>query len=93
MNRLVLKAQVVERGALRYTPAGLPACDLGLKHESDVTEAGQPRKVFMEIKAVIIGDLAQRLMQRDIGSEATFAGFLTNQRNGRGTVFHITEFD
>ncbi len=93
MNRLVLQAQLVERGAVRYTPAGLPACDLGLKHESQVTEAGQPRKVFMEMRAVVIGDLAQRLIKLDIGSEATFAGFLTNQRNGRGTVFHITEFD
>ncbi|MEP7102565.1 MAG: primosomal replication protein N, partial [Burkholderiales bacterium] len=37
MNRLVLTAQLVERGALRYTPAGLPALDLSLKHESEVT--------------------------------------------------------
>ncbi|MEO8805817.1 MAG: primosomal replication protein N, partial [Burkholderiaceae bacterium] len=28
MNRLVLTAQLLERGALRYTPAGLPALDL-----------------------------------------------------------------
>jgi primosomal replication protein N len=37
MNRLVLQAQLVERGALRYTPAGIPALDLNLKHESQVT--------------------------------------------------------
>ena len=48
MNRLVLDATLVERAALRYTPAGLPALDLGLKHESTVTEDGQPRKVSME---------------------------------------------
>jgi hypothetical protein len=34
VNRLVLSAQLVERGALRYTPAGLPAFDLELKNES-----------------------------------------------------------
>ena len=55
MNRLVLAAQLVERGALRYTPAGLPALDLSLKHESEVSEDGQPRKVSLEIKAVAIG--------------------------------------
>ncbi len=93
MNRLVLQAQLIERGAVRYTPAGLPACDAGLKHDSQVTEAGHPRKVSMEIRAVAIGDIAQRLIRFELGSEATFAGFLTNQRNGRGTVFHITEFD
>jgi primosomal replication protein N len=93
MNRLVLKAQMVERGAVRYTPAGLPACDMVLKHESQLTEAGHPRKVSMEIRCVVIGDLAQRLLKLDLGSEADFAGFLTNQRNGRGIVFHVTEFD
>jgi primosomal replication protein N len=55
MNRLVLSAQLVERGALRYTPAGLPALDLSLKHESEVTQDGQPRKISMEIKARAIG--------------------------------------
>ena len=55
MNRLVLTAQLVERGAMRYTPAGLPALDLSLKHESEVTQDGQPRKVSMEIKARAIG--------------------------------------
>jgi primosomal replication protein N len=33
MNRLILAAELVERGATRYTPAGLPALDLGLKAE------------------------------------------------------------
>lgn len=93
MNRVVLSAQLVERGAVRYTPAGLPACDFQLKHESQVTEAGQPRQVFMEMRAVAIGDIAQRLVRLEIGTAGTFAGFLTNQRNGRGTVLHVTEFE
>jgi primosomal replication protein N len=92
MNRLVLSAQMVERGAVRYTPAGLPACDMVLKHESQLTEAGHPRKVSMEIRAVLIGDLVPAFMKLELGTQATFAGFLTNQRNGRGTVFHVTEF-
>ena len=45
MNRLVLQAQLVEKGAVRYTPAGLAAFDLSLKHESQVSQAGAPRKV------------------------------------------------
>ena len=44
MNRLVLQAQLVERSAPRYTPAGLPALDLSLRHESTVSEDGQPRR-------------------------------------------------
>jgi primosomal replication protein N len=93
MNRVVLSAQLVERGAVRYTPAGLPACDLGLKHESQVTEAGMPRKISLEIRAVALGEIAQRLLKLELGTTGTFAGFLTNQRNGRGTVLHVTEFE
>jgi primosomal replication protein N len=93
MNRLVLSAQLVQRGAMRYTPAGLPALDMSLKHESTVTQEGQPRKVSMEIKARAIGEITQRLLRLELGSEHGFAGFLGSQRNGRGTVFHVTELD
>ncbi len=93
MNRLVLTAQLVERGALRYTPAGLPAVDLSLKHESSVTQDGQPRQVSVEIKARAIGEITQRLAGVEMGSTHGFAGFLGSQRNGRGVVFHVTELD
>ena len=91
MNRLVLSAQLMERGAVRYTPAGLPALDLVLKHESEVTQDGRPRKVSMEIKARAIGDITRTLLALEIGSSHGFAGFLGSQRNGRGIVFHVTE--
>ena len=93
MNRLVLTAQLVERGALRYTPAGLPALDLSLKHESEATQDGQTRKVWFEIKARAIGEITQRVAKVEMGSTHGFAGFLGSQRNGRGVVFHVTELD
>ena len=93
MNRLVLTAQLVERGALRYTPAGLPAIDLSLKHESSVTQDGQPRQVSVEIKARAIGEITRRMAGIEMGSTHGFAGFLGSQRNGRGVVFHVTELD
>jgi primosomal replication protein N len=90
MNRLVLQAQLVGRAAVRYTPAGLPALDLQLKHESEVSEDGTPRKVSLEIKAVAIGAIARQAGQVAVGAEAQFAGFLAAARNGRGIVFHVT---
>ena len=93
MNRLVLQAQLIARATVRYTPAGLPALDLSLKHESEVTQDGQPRKVSMEIKARAVGEITQRLQGLEIGSSHGFAGFLGSQRNGRGIVFHVTELD
>jgi primosomal replication protein N len=91
MNRLVLNAHIVERSVLRYTPAGLPALDLSLKHESQVSQEGQARKVFFEIKARAVGSITQQVQALALGSDHGFAGFLGSQRNGRGIVFHITE--
>ena len=93
MNRLVLSATLSQRGAVRYTPAGLPALDLLLKHESQVTEDGQPRKVSMEIKAVAIGAITRQLLPLAIGTQAQVAGFLTAARNGKGLSFHVTEVE
>jgi primosomal replication protein N len=91
MNRLVLSAQLAERGALRYTPAGLPALDLGLVHESEVSQDGQPRKVSLQMKALAIGSMVEPLSKLSLGTEGRFAGFLAPARNGRGLLFHITE--
>ncbi|CAD5367250.1 Primosomal replication protein N [Rubrivivax sp. A210] len=93
MNRLVLAAALVERAATRFTPAGLPALDLGLKHESEVSEDGQPRKVSMEMRAVAIGAVTQGLLPLALGSACIFAGFITSTRNGRGLLFHITSVE
>jgi len=93
MNRLLLSASLVERQALRYTPAGLPALNLGLRHEGQASEDGQPRKVSVEIRAVGIGQVTQVLGAMALGSAGLFAGFLAPARNGRGLVFHITSVE
>jgi primosomal replication protein N len=93
MNRVVLSGVLVERQALRYTPAGLPALNLGLKHESTLSEDGQPRKVSMEMRAVAIGAITQPLGSMALGAEALFGGFLASARNGRGLLFHITSVE
>ncbi|MEH0165096.1 primosomal replication protein N [Paucibacter sp. JuS9] len=90
MNQLVLQAQIQELGLVRYTPAGLAALDFTLKAESEVTEAGRPRKVSMEIKAVAIGEICRSIQALGVAGNALFKGFLSNQRNGRGTIFHVT---
>lgn len=91
MNRLLLSATLLERGALRYTPAGLPALDLVLQHASEVEQAGHPRKVSLEIRALAIGDITGPAGRLALGSAAIFAGFLASARNGRGSIFHVTE--
>ena len=93
MNRVLLSGSVLQRSAPRYTPAGLPALDLVLQHQSEVEQAGSPRKVSLEIKALAIGDITVALAGLPLGSEARFAGFLASARNGRGWLFHVTEVE
>jgi primosomal replication protein N len=93
MNRLVLSATLVERGARRSTPAGVPVLELKLLHQSDLSEDGQMRRVSMEIKALAIGAITAPVGALALGTAATFAGFLANARNGRGVLFHITSLN
>ena len=55
MNQIELTARIAELSPLRYTPAGLPAANLVLEHESEQTEAGSVRQVRLSIRAVAFG--------------------------------------
>jgi primosomal replication protein N len=86
----LLSGHLIERSALRYTPAGLPALDLVIRHESVVEEAGGSRKVTMDLRAVCLGPLTATVQRISPETPAVCAGFLAAGRNGRGTVFHLT---
>ncbi len=92
MNRAVLSARICEVGPLRHTPAGLPAYDLVLEHESQAMEAGQPRKVKAKAKAVAFGSVAERIAKQPLGSHWTFTGFLATPGAGHRLVLHIQDF-
>jgi primosomal replication protein N len=91
-NSLVLGACIAEVETMRYTPAGLPALNIRLEHESSVQEAGGIRTVKVVVKAVAFGTLAERLAKQAIGSVWQFTGFLAQARQGKSVVFHIQEF-
>jgi primosomal replication protein N len=92
LNQLALTARIAETSAMRYTPAGLPAVDLKLEHESEANEAGQARQVKVAIKAVAFGSVAEALAAQQMGSEWKFNGFLATPRNGKHPVLHIQSF-
>jgi primosomal replication protein N len=92
MNRVQLGARIVQRDAMRYTPAGLPVVDLRLAHESERQQLGQTRKISMEMHATALGDLAITLMRTTVGSAGDFEGFLVKQRNGRGVMLQIESY-
>ena len=86
----MLSGRLVERGILRHTPAGLPALEFKLEHQSELSEDNQMRKVSLQIRAIAIGAITPALGALALGDSSTFAGFLSGTRNGRGLLFHVT---
>ena len=89
MNHVELTACIAELSPLRYTPAGIPAVNAILEHESEIVEAGVARKVKLTMKAVAFGALAEQTVQPLLGKAFRFTGFLINARTSKGVVFHI----
>ncbi len=92
MNQTRLTACIAEVGAARHTPAGVPALDLRLEHESSVEEAGQQRQVKAVLKAIALGAVAERLGRQAVGSRWCFTGFLASPPHGRHVALHIQDF-
>lgn len=92
MNQLSLSASVVQVHTLRYTPAGIPALNIVLEHDSQVVEMDTPRQVKVQLRAVAFGSHAETLARSGLDSSYSFHGFLTNARNGKGLLFHIQDF-
>ena len=89
MNHVDLTACIAELSPLRYTPAGIPAVNFILVHESEVLEAGSARQVKLTVKAVAFGTLAEQAVQLTLGKVFRFTGFLMSARTSKGVVFHI----
>ena len=88
-----MQATLVERMALRYTPAGIPVVEAQLQHRSELVEAGLQRRLAFDFSAIAIGDTARALALAELGSELGLSGFLA-PRSARSTrlLVHVLEF-
>ncbi len=94
MNQLVLTAIATEVQPLRYTPAGVPAVEITLCHESEVQEAGHMRRIELTLSAVALGDIALLLSDTPLGAFLSIQGFLAPARKGSNkVVLHIQQAD
>ncbi len=90
MNQLVLKAVLVQRAQLRYTPAGLAVLDMRLNHEMTRSVLGVDRQIKLEIAAQAWEKVAHDLLDFSLGASALFTGFLNRSgRSSSSLVFHI----
>lgn len=90
MNLLQLTGSIIERKALRYTPAGVPVSEATLSHVSDVMEAGLPRKVEFEVSLLALAETARWLECAEFGKLIEVEGFLAaRSKRSRQLVMHV----
>ena len=93
-NRLELTGQLLERGVLRYTPAGLPALEFRLGHESEQIEAEKPRKVECEMACLALGTTALLLKDAKPGDKLALEGFVAARSvKSKSPVLHVTKLE
>ena len=79
---------------MRHTPAGIPAVEFKIRHESEMEEAGTKRRVEAEIGAIAFAAQARLLAASKLGAKARFRGFLgAKSRRSKKLVLHVTDIE
>ncbi|WP_281349745.1 primosomal replication protein N [Propionivibrio limicola] len=89
-----LSGTLIERKALRFTPAGVPVTECVLEHQSEQVEAGSPRRVACHVQAIALGDAANWLQGAAPGVVLNVTGFLASRsQNSKQLRVHITTIE
>jgi len=92
-NRVQLSGTLVERTALRYTPAGIAVIEAQLQHLSQTVEAGMSRRLEFSFGAIALGGLAKELASESLGCDLALRGFLApRSRRSTRLLVHVLEF-
>ena len=93
-NRVVLSGRLVELGALRHTPAGIPAIEFRVRHESEALEAGSKRKVSAEVEVIAFEGQARLVSASAPDRALRLEGFLcAKSRRSKKLVLHVTNIE
>jgi primosomal replication protein N len=91
MNEFRLSGVLIERAAMRFTPAGVPVLEAQIQHRCEVVEAGAVRTLEFVLSAVGLGPLAGDLQRAALDAELDLTGFLApRSRRSRRLVLHLT---
>ena len=103
-NQLVLVGRVISREQVRTSPSGVSSLDCTVLHESEVVEAGLPRKLSFAAAARALGPLAAALQALSPEQPVRLTGFVAPRRGAyrpqveddsptaSSLIFYITEF-
>ena len=89
-NLTQLSGRVLERGALRHTPAGIPVLEFLLAHVSTQAEADVERRVECEMACIAMGRTALALQAANPGDGVRLSGFLAARSlKRRSPILHV----
>ncbi|SPE24432.1 Primosomal replication protein n (modular protein) [Burkholderiales bacterium] len=93
VNHVQLSGTLIERTALRYTPAGIAVIEAQLQHLSQTVEAGMGRRLAFAFGAIALGGIAKELAEVNLGSDLALSGFLApRSRRSTRLLVHVLEF-
>ena len=93
-NRVELTGRLIELGALRHTPAGIPVIEFRMRHDSETTEAGARRKVSAEVEAVAFENQARLVASSALERAVRVNGFLcARTKRSKKLVLHVTNIE
>jgi len=79
---------------LRYTPAGIPAVEFRLQHESERDEAGAKRRINAEVAGIAFEAQARLLAKANLSTEIKLQGFLAaKSKRSNKLVLHVTHIE
>ena len=90
----MLSGKLIERDALRYTPAGIPVVNFRLSHASEQIEAGGKRAVQCELAGLAFEREARLMAAARAGMQVKVTGFLAGKSRGsKQLVLHATNIE
>jgi primosomal replication protein N len=93
-NSVELIGTLIERKALRYTPAGIPVMECVIGHQSEQMEAGSLRRVECEVQAIGLGPTAKWLQAAAPGCAVRLTGFLAaKSQHSKQLRLHLTTIE
>ncbi len=93
-NTVMLSGTLIAREQLRHTPAGMPALNFKIGHASEQAEAGRDRRVSIEMDAVALGEVAEKLSRVPLEGDYLFQGFLAlRSKLSKWPVLHVNSFE
>ncbi|HEX5127991.1 MAG TPA: primosomal replication protein N [Rhodocyclaceae bacterium] len=93
-NAVCIIGCMLQRDALRLTPARIPVVGFCIEHKSRQVEADVEREVSCQLEVRAIGPIAHQICAVPPGSKLVLEGFLANKSaRSRAPVLHVRKFE